>query len=54
MIDAVWVGIGGIPWTVEPIEVWVVVGDPFLDGLPGGLDGLDVEGRGRRAAGGGR
>ena len=51
LIDAVWVGIGGIPWTVEPIEIGFVVGDPFLDGLPRWLDGLhgvDVEGRGRR------
>jgi len=52
LIDAVWVGIGGIPWTVEPIEVGFVVGDPFLDGLPRWLDGLhgvDIKGRGRRA-----
>ena len=52
LIDAVWVGIGRIPWTVEPIKVGFVVGDPFLDGLPGWLDGLhgiDVEGWRRRA-----
>ena len=43
----------GVPGTVEPVEVGFVVGDPFLDRLPGWLDrlhGLDVERR-RRWAG---
>ncbi len=44
---------GGIFFLVEPVQVRFVVGDPFLDRLPGWLDGLhgfDVEGR-RRWAG---
>ena len=44
---------GGVPFLVEPVEVRVVIRDPFLDGLPRWLDGLhgfDVEGR-RRWAG---
>ena len=37
---------------VEPVQVRFVIGDPFLNGLPGWLDGLhgvDVEGRRGRA-----
>jgi len=47
LIDAVWVGIRGIPGTVEPIEVGFVVRDPLLDRLPGRFDefhGFDFEG----------
>jgi hypothetical protein len=43
---------GGVPFLVEPVQVRVVIRDPFLDGLPGWLDGfhgIDVEGRRRRA-----
>ena len=29
------------PWLVEPVEVRFVIGDPFLDRLPGWLDGLE-------------
>ena len=39
-----------LPFLVEPVQVRFVIGDPFLDGLPGWLDGLhgvDVEGRRR-------
>ncbi len=48
LIEAIRVGFGGIPGTVEPVEVGLVVGDPLFDRLPGrldGLHGLDVEGR---------
>ena len=41
-----------LPFLIEPSEVRFVVGDPFLDSLPGWLDGLhgfDVEGRRWRA-----
>ena len=37
-----------LPFLVEPFQVRLVVGDPFLDGLPRWLDGLhgvDIEGR---------
>ena len=34
LIDAVGIGIAGIPGTVEPVEVRLVVRDPFLDRLP--------------------
>ena len=47
LVEAIRVGFGGIPGTVEPVEVGLVVGDPSLDGLPGrldGLHGLDIEG----------
>jgi hypothetical protein len=51
LVEAVWVGIGRIAGTVEPIEVRFVIGNPFLDRLPGRLDGhhrLVVDGgRGR-------
>ena len=30
----------GVPFLVEPVEARVVIRDPFLDGLPGWLDGL--------------
>ena len=39
---------GGISFLIEPVQVRFVIRDPFLDGLPGRLDGLhgfDVEGR---------
>ena len=39
-----------LPFLVEPVQVRFVIGDPFLDGLPGWLDGFhgfDVEGRRR-------
>ena len=52
LVEAILVGFGGIPGTVEPVEVGLVVGDPSLDGLPGRLDGLhgfDVEGSSPRA-----
>jgi hypothetical protein len=52
LIDAIGVDFGGLPGAVEPVEVRFVVGDPFLDRLPGRLDGLhgsDIEGRRRRA-----
>jgi len=50
LIDAVWVGIGWIPGTVEPIEVGFVIGDPLFNRLPGRLDrlhGFDIKGRRR-------
>jgi hypothetical protein len=40
LVEPVWVGIGWIPGTVDPVEIRFVVGDPFLDGLPRLLDGL--------------
>ena len=43
---------GRVPFLIEPIEVRIVIRNPFLDGLPRWLDGLhgiDVEGRRRRA-----
>jgi len=52
LVDAVGIGIGGIPGTVEPIKIRFFVGDPFLDRLPRWLDGfhgLDVERRRRWA-----
>jgi hypothetical protein len=52
LVESFRIGIGGIPGTVEPVEVRFVVGNPFLDRLPGWFDrlpGLDVEGRRRRA-----
>ena len=48
LVEPVWVRLIGIPGTVEPVEAGFVVGDPFLDGLPGRLDrlhGFDVERR---------
>ena len=52
LVELIGLGVGWGPRLVEPVQVRFVVGDPFLDGLPGRLDGLhgvDVEGRGRRA-----
>ena len=52
LVDAVGIGIGGIPGTVEPIKIRFFVGYPFFDRLPGWLDrlhGLDVERRRRWA-----
>lgn len=43
---------GRVPFLIEPIEVRIVIGDPLLDRLPRGLDGLhgvDVERRWWRA-----
>ena len=48
LVKPVWVRLIGIPGTVAPAEAGFVVGDPFLDGLPGRLDrlhGFDVERR---------
>jgi len=52
LIEAVRIGIGWVSRTIEPIEIRFFVGNPFLDGSPGRLDGLetlDVEGWWRRA-----
>ena len=52
LVVALGLGAGGVSFLVEPIEVRIVIRNPFLDGLPRGLDrlhGLDVEGRRRRA-----
>ena len=52
LVVAIWIGIGWVPGTVEPVEVGFDVGDPFLDRLPGWFDqlhGLDVKRRRRRA-----
>ncbi len=52
LVEPVWVRLIWIPGTVEPVEIRFVVGDPFLDRLPGRFDrlhGLDVEGWRRRA-----
>jgi len=42
LVEAVGIGIGGIPGTVEPIEIRFVGGDPFLDCLPEGSIGSMV------------
>ena len=47
LVEALGLCAGGVPFLVEPVQVRFVIGDPFLDGLPGWLDGLhgvDVEG----------
>ena len=47
LVELVGLGVAWRPFLVEPVQVRFVVGDPFLDGLPGrldGLHGLDVEG----------
>ena len=47
LVEAFGVGIGWIPGAVEPVEIQFVIGNPFLDRLPGlldGLHGLDIEG----------
>ena len=52
LVVAIWIGIGWIPGPVEPVEIGFVVGDPFLDRLPGRFDrlhGLDVKRRRWRA-----
>ena len=52
LVVAIWIGIGWIPGTVEPVEIGFVIGDPFLDRLPGWFDrlhGLNVKGRRWRA-----
>ena len=52
LVEPVWVRLIWIPGTVEPVEIRFVVGDPFLDRLPGRFDrlhGVDVEGWRRRA-----
>ena len=52
LVVAIWIGIGWIPGTVEPVKIGFFVGDPFLDRLPGRFDrlhGLDVKGRRWRA-----
>ena len=46
LVERVWLGVGWGPFLVKPVQVRLVIGDPFLDGLPGwldGLHGLDVE-----------
>ncbi len=52
LVVAVLVRLLGLPGLVEPVQIRLVIGDPFLDGLPGrfdGFHGLDVEGWWRRA-----
>ena len=52
LVEALGLGVGWVPRLVEPVQIRLVIGDPFFDGLPGwldGLHGLDVEGRWRRA-----
>ena len=34
MVEALGFCVGGVPFLVEPVEIRIVVGDPFLDGLP--------------------
>ena len=40
LVEAVGIGIGGIPGTVEPVEIGFVVWDPLFDRLPGWFDRL--------------
>ena len=52
MVEAFRLCAGRVPFLIEPIEVRIVIGDPLLDRLPRGLDGLhgvDVERRWWRA-----
>ena len=52
LVELVGLGVGWGPFLVKPVQIRLVVGDPFLDGLPRWLDGLhgfDVEGRRGRA-----
>lgn len=52
LVESVGIAIRWIPGTVEPVEVRLFIGDPFLDRLPGRLDrlhGLDIERRRWRA-----
>ena len=47
LVERVGLRLDGIPGTIEPIEIRLLIGDPFFDGLPGWLDGFhgfDVEG----------
>jgi len=34
LVEALGFCVGGVPFLVEPVEIRIVVGDPFLDGLP--------------------
>lgn len=48
LIEFFRIGIVWIPGTVEPVEIGLVVGDPFLNRLPGwfgSFHGLDIEGQ---------
>ena len=48
LVEALGLCGGGVPFLVEPVQVRIVIGDPFLDGLPGWLDrlhGFDIVGR---------
>lgn|GEM_PF-1112669 len=52
LVEAFRLCAGRVPFLIEPIEVRIVIGDPLLDRLPRGLDGLhgvDVERRWWRA-----
>ena len=40
LVEALGLCASGVPFLVEPVEVRVVIRDPFLDGLPGWLAGL--------------
>ena len=40
LVEAPGLCAGGVPFLVEPVQARVFVRDPFLDGLPGRLDGL--------------
>ena len=47
MVVAFGLGAFWLAFLVEPIEIWIVIRDPFFNGLPRGLDwlhGVDVEG----------
>ena len=47
LVERVWLGVGWGSFLVKPVQIRLVIGDPFLDGLPrwlDGLHGLDVEG----------
>jgi hypothetical protein len=34
LVERVWLGVGWGPRLVEPVQVRLVIGNPFLDGLP--------------------
>ena len=40
LVEVIGLCAGGVSFLVEPVQVRFVVGDPFLDGLPGWLDRL--------------
>jgi hypothetical protein len=40
LVEAFGVCASGVPFLAEPVQVRFVIGDPFLDGLPGRLDGI--------------